>query len=280
MSHGYWLKNTARLAGGALLIGSVSFALGGTAAADATTLDGNHKGNNGRIKVHDSSTTLELPRNEPHVCEFYLAGHKFDSAQAVSWKIKEIPPTGERNVVAEGELTLDEDGNGRTDDIVLPDGHYKAKWEFEGKPQLPGKKHKVFWVDCEEDEPTAPPEEEPSTPPGNGETTPPPDSGETTPPPDEEPSTPPEDGESTPPEDGEATPPADDKETPAPDEESAAPDDGGAAPPADDSAEGGLPVTGAALSGLVAAGVVAVGGGGAALYLTRRKKTAPAAGEE
>ncbi|GAB3206512.1 chaplin family protein [Marinactinospora thermotolerans] len=50
---------------------------------------------------------------------------------------------------------------------------------------------------------------------------------------------------------------------------------------ADESATpGGLPVTGAALGGLVAAAVAAVGGGGAAMYLARRRKAAAAAGEE
>ncbi|GAA3746048.1 hypothetical protein HDA32_000369 [Spinactinospora alkalitolerans] len=41
-----------------------------------------------------------------------------------------------------------------------------------------------------------------------------------------------------------------------------------------DQADGGLPVTGAALGGLVAAGAVALGGGGAAMYLSRRRKSA------
>lgn len=40
-----------------------------------------------------------------------------------------------------------------------------------------------------------------------------------------------------------------------------------------------LPVTGGALAGLVAAGALALGGGGAALYLSRRKK-AEAAGPD
>ncbi|GAA3746035.1 hypothetical protein GCM10022205_36120 [Spinactinospora alkalitolerans] len=41
-----------------------------------------------------------------------------------------------------------------------------------------------------------------------------------------------------------------------------------------DQADGGLPVTGAALGGLVAAGAVALGGGGAAMYLSRKRKSA------
>ncbi|MFD0775221.1 hypothetical protein ACFQZ2_14900, partial [Streptomonospora algeriensis] len=249
MSHGYWLQNTARLAGGALLIGSVSLALGGTAAADVTALHGDAKGNNGSVKVHDSATEDRLRKNEPHVCEFYLVGHKFDPAQEVSWKILEWAPTGDKETVAaEGALVLDENGNGRTDDIALPDGHYKVKWEFEGKPRLQGKKHKMLWVDCEDDGSTppdgggtTPPDDGETTPPEDGETTPPEDGG-TTPPEDGE-TTPPEDGGTTPPEDGESTPPADDNKTPAPDEEPEAPETDGAAPPADDGSAGGLPVT-------------------------------------
>ncbi|GAA3729191.1 intracellular sulfur oxidation DsrE/DsrF family protein [Spinactinospora alkalitolerans] len=49
-------------------------------------------------------------------------------------------------------------------------------------------------------------------------------------------------------------------------------------PAADDSKPaGGLPVTGAALGGLVAAAVAALGGGGAAMYFSRKKKAAAAA---
>ncbi|WP_117199364.1 LPXTG cell wall anchor domain-containing protein, partial [Nocardiopsis sp. TNDT3] len=44
--------------------------------------------------------------------------------------------------------------------------------------------------------------------------------------------------------------------------------------PADDQNEPSLPVTGGALVGLVAAGVAALGAGGGALYLSRRRKAA------
>lgn len=54
--------------------------------------------------------------------------------------------------------------------------------------------------------------------------------------------------------------------SPGPGDSTADSPDGGDGDP------GGLPVTGAALAGLVAAGVLAVGGGGAALYLARRGK--------
>ncbi|MDA8369671.1 MAG: chaplin family protein, partial [Nocardiopsaceae bacterium] len=46
------------------------------------------------------------------------------------------------------------------------------------------------------------------------------------------------------------------------------------------SAGGGLPVTGAALGGLVAAAVAAIGGGGTAMYFSRRRKAAAAADKD
>ncbi|GAA3750643.1 TQXA domain-containing protein [Spinactinospora alkalitolerans] len=68
------------------------------------------------------------------------------------------------------------------------------------------------------------------------------------------------------------TPSPSPSDTPAP-TPSETPDDK-PTPPADKPEdEGGLPVTGAALGGLVAAAVVAIGGGGAAMYLSRKRKS-------
>ncbi|GAA3737190.1 hypothetical protein HDA32_005477 [Spinactinospora alkalitolerans] len=289
MSHDFWLKNTARLLGGALILGSASLAMGGTAAAAPFK---GPNGDNGTVKVHDSATDAEDPRNEPKVCEFYLVGSNFDEAQEVSWRIKSWPPTGTKEVVDEGSLTLDGEGHGRTGDLGLPDGHYKVFWEFEGQNGNGGK-HKVFWVDCGEEE-TPGGEEEPGgdepgeeEPPGDGEENPggeEPGDGEENPG-DEEP---PADGEES---DGEETPGAEEppaegdepgEETPGGgDEGSETPEADEAPAPADEGdAAGGLPVTGAALTGLVSAGLVAIGGGGAAVYFARRKKTAPTGGSE
>src|SRR5690606_10135404 len=71
---------------------------------------------------------------------------------------------------------------------------------------------------------------------------------------------------------GDDEPPGDD-ETPTPgdDETPPATESPKPTPPADD--KPGLPVTGAALGGLIAAAVVAVGGGGAAMYLARKRKS-------
>ncbi|WP_344106493.1 thioester domain-containing protein [Nocardiopsis rhodophaea] len=64
-------------------------------------------------------------------------------------------------------------------------------------------------------------------------------------------------------------PTPDDKESPTP-----APDDKETPAPKPDDSKPSLPVTGAALTGLVAAGVAAVGAGGGAIYLSRKRRSA------
>ncbi|MBQ0987400.1 LPXTG cell wall anchor domain-containing protein [Streptomyces sp. F63] len=106
-------------------------------------------GDNGTVKIHDAETGEALVKNEPHVCVFYLDAFKFDAGQRIEWTIVEMPPTGTRGTEAEsGVLTLDAAGHGRTDDLELPDGHYKLLWNFAGEN---GKaKQKVFRTDCED----------------------------------------------------------------------------------------------------------------------------------
>ncbi len=48
-------------------------------------------GDNGTVKIHNSTTPVTDPRNEPHVCIFYLDAFGFDPAQSVSWQIKSWP---------------------------------------------------------------------------------------------------------------------------------------------------------------------------------------------
>lgn len=122
-------------------------------------------GDNGTVKIHDAATGEELRKNEPHVCTFYLDAFGFDAGQKVAWHIEAWAPTADvkGETVKSGSLTLDADGHERTEDMTLPDGHYKLFWTFEGKHGAP--KHKVFWTDCEEDEggqPSATPSGSPS----------------------------------------------------------------------------------------------------------------------
>lgn len=100
-------------------------------------------------------------RNQPKVCEFYLVGFGFDAAQAVSWRIASWPPTGDRTLVKDGTLALDQDGWGRTEDMSLPDGHYKLYWNFAGENGRA--KQKVFWVKCPESGSSPAPSSTPTT---------------------------------------------------------------------------------------------------------------------
>ncbi|MGW1956270.1 LPXTG cell wall anchor domain-containing protein [Streptomyces sp. NPDC001920] len=132
---------------GALSAVAAAAVLCGPTAAHATP-----PGDNGTVKIHDASTGEELRKNEPHVCEFYLDAFGFDSVQQVDWHIESWAPTAgvKGETVKSGEITLDGEGHGRTEDMTLPDGHYKLFWNFEGEHG--SAKHKVFWTDCEDEE--------------------------------------------------------------------------------------------------------------------------------
>ncbi|QOV37834.1 LPXTG cell wall anchor domain-containing protein [Streptomyces ferrugineus] len=132
---------------GALSAVAAAAVLCAPAAAHATA-----PGDNGTVKIHDASTGEELRRNEPHVCEFYLDAFGFDGVQQVSWHIEAWAPTAavKGETVESGEITLDGEGHGRTEDLTLPDGHYKLFWNFEGEKG--SAKHKVFWTDCADEE--------------------------------------------------------------------------------------------------------------------------------
>src|SRR6266516_5243058 len=121
------------------------------------------KGDNGTVKIHRSTTPVTDPRNEPHVCIFYLDAFGFDPGQSVSWQIKSWPPTGDRSVVSAGVLALDGNGGGFTGDMTLPNGHYKLYWNFTGEHGFA--KQKVFWVACGAPTPSPPPTSPPPTSP-------------------------------------------------------------------------------------------------------------------
>ncbi|WP_405583693.1 LPXTG cell wall anchor domain-containing protein [Streptomyces sp. NBC_01092] len=133
---------------GALSAVAAAALLCAPSAAQATA-----PGDNGTVKIHDATTGEELRRNEPHVCAFYLDAFGFDAVQQVSWHIEAWAPTAavKGETVKSGAITLDGEGHGRTDDMTLPDGHYKLFWNFQGEKG--SAKHKVFWTDCEDEEP-------------------------------------------------------------------------------------------------------------------------------
>jgi LPXTG-motif cell wall-anchored protein len=108
-------------------------------------------GDNGTVKIHDAKTGEELRKNEPHVCTFYLDAFGFDGGQQVDWHIETWAPTAnvKGTTVKTGSLTLDGEGHSRTQDLSLPDGHYKLFWNFDSEHGRA--KHKVFWTDCQDD---------------------------------------------------------------------------------------------------------------------------------
>ncbi|MFF0463048.1 hypothetical protein [Streptomyces mexicanus] len=149
---------------GALTAG-VSAALVIAPVAHAASHD-SRPGDNGTVKIHDAKTGEELRRNEPHVCTFYLDAFGFDAGQAVHWHIEAWAPTAKvkGETVKSGDITLNADGHGRTEDLSLPDGHYKLFWNFDGEKGAA--KHKTFWTDC------APGPGGSDTTPGGSDTTP------------------------------------------------------------------------------------------------------------
>ena len=91
----------------------------GASSAGALPTAGSAKtggGDNGDVKIHNSTTPVTDQRNEPHVCIFYLDAFNFDAAQSVSWWIESWPPTGNGTVVDSGAIALDSSGNGFTTD--------------------------------------------------------------------------------------------------------------------------------------------------------------------
>ncbi|MBB4929510.1 hypothetical protein F4561_000330 [Lipingzhangella halophila] len=263
-----WHTRASRLLGGAVLL-AAPLAIAGTGVASAAGPDGN----NGTVKVHNVDTPADDMRNEPKGCEFYFVGSKFDGAQQVTWEVRD-KKAEDRPVVLDGELTLDEDGHGRTDDLTLPTGHYKLYWYFDGNGDSEkgaddkGKKHKVFKVECEnggDDEGDDGDKPEPTPPPEDG------DEGEEKPPAEDDGKDEDEgdqDG-TAPPEEPEEGSESDEE---SPDTEPAGNSDDSDDSEADEAASGGLPVTGAALGGLVAAAAAALGGGGAVMYAARKRK--------
>ncbi|HEU0236220.1 MAG TPA: hypothetical protein VFR14_07235 [Candidatus Limnocylindrales bacterium] len=126
-----------------------------TAAASSALAapEGGPPGNNGTVKIHEGpgEPAAEV-RNEPHVCTFHLHFFFADPVQAGSWEIQEWAQGDKGTRVLAGTYDTAGDGEDRDPDVgvyELPDGHYKLFWDGDldtGKHD----KHKVFWVDCDE----------------------------------------------------------------------------------------------------------------------------------
>ncbi|MER8034263.1 hypothetical protein [Streptomyces hydrogenans] len=118
--------------------------LGGLALLGAAPAAYAAPGDNGDVKIHKVGTPYDDQRNEPKVCDFYLAAFNFDANQKVSWEIVPQPDKADDPNLS-GQLTLPT-GTGHTGPLALPDGMYKLTWTFEGENGAG--KHKVFQVDC------------------------------------------------------------------------------------------------------------------------------------
>ena len=162
------------------LAGLFVFALGPMAMAAQPEVPGN----NGTVKIHEGAgEPASERRNEPHVfCTFHLHFFFADAGDSGTWEIQKWSPGSKGDVVLNGTYLTDENGEDRDPDAgtySLPDGHYKLFWDGDLDTRKHDK-HKVFWIDCEDqggvsETPPAPP------PPGGKGTTPP--GGEVTPPP-------------------------------------------------------------------------------------------------
>ncbi|RKE22204.1 hypothetical protein [Streptomyces sp. TLI_171] len=101
-------------------------------------------GDNGDVKIHAVGTVSDAHANQPKVCSFYLDAFNFDTVTKVTWEIDQQPPTGTAKVLS-GDITL-LTGAGQTQNLSLPEGHYKLLWQFAGENG--NGKQKVFMVDC------------------------------------------------------------------------------------------------------------------------------------
>ncbi len=140
----------------ALGASGIALAVGLAPAASAAP------GDNGDIKVHESTTAVSSQLDEPKVCSFYLDAFNFDVLQLVSYTIEQEPPTG-TSQVASGSILLTT-GAGHTGTLSLPNGHYKVDWTFVGEEG--SAKHKSFMVECPNTSPS--PSTSPVGAPGGG----------------------------------------------------------------------------------------------------------------
>jgi hypothetical protein len=107
------------------------------------------------VKIHEVGTPDDDNRNEPHVCDFRIAGFGFPANAALEISIAGHggPNAGIGTFEATAAASeLSADGDWAIDGPTLPDGMYKLEVENTTAPG--GAKQKVFHVDCP-DEPGA-----------------------------------------------------------------------------------------------------------------------------
>jgi hypothetical protein len=109
--------------------------------------------NNGDVKIHEVGTPFDDQRDEPKVCDFYLAAFNFDDSEHFTWTIDgqgNGPNAGTGHLA--GTLTADSNGDAHSMPLGLPNGLYKLVWK--GEDWQGAGKQKVFTVDCASPKPT------------------------------------------------------------------------------------------------------------------------------
>lgn len=145
--------------------------LAGTALAGAPAALAQPGGDNGDVKIHEVGTPFDDQRNEPKVCDFYLAAFNFDPEELVTWTIRTQPEVSggaqlPNATHPDNTVTIEQDGTAQTIPLALPDGQYKLTWTT--NLGHGAGKHKVFKVDCPISKPTAPPGPNGGPPAGGG----------------------------------------------------------------------------------------------------------------
>lgn len=118
-------------------------------------------GENGDVKIHKVGFPFDNRRNQPTVCDFYLAAFDFETIRKVNWRIDDEPPVAGVQPVASGSVSLT-NGRGYTPPVMpqgrgrLPNGDYRLTWVIDETPTVttddlvqPGEgKYKTFNVVC------------------------------------------------------------------------------------------------------------------------------------
>ena len=104
------------------------------------------------VKIHKVGFPFSSQRNQPVVCDFYLAAFNFRPTQSIAWSIQRLPLVPSAGPVAEGAIVPDADGSGHTPPVVpdggvrLPTGDYRLTWRIIGDPAAP--RTRDFTVSC------------------------------------------------------------------------------------------------------------------------------------
>ncbi|MFF6782233.1 hypothetical protein [Streptomyces sp. NPDC012510] len=108
------------------------------------------------VVIHKVGFPFDNQRNQPLVCDFYLAAFNFPTdvtpSQRISWTIDRQPPNQATDPIATGEITLAADGAGHSTPVApenavrLPDGEYVLTWRTLVAPVEEGRK--TFRVEC------------------------------------------------------------------------------------------------------------------------------------